>query len=163
MAALQQTFGWRAYVTAAPAAHLTLEQAVLAYRDEWLIERGFHRLKGVPLSLDPLFVKRDDQVVGLTNLLSVAVKMLTLIEFVVRCNLKQNQEKLTGLIENNLKKGIDNPTTERLLKVFDKIHLTIIHLPGQSIRYIPPLSGLQPRILELLGLSPDVYTKLAEN
>jgi len=43
---------------------------------EWLIEHGFHRLKGAPLSLNPLFVKRDDQVVGLTNLLSIAVRFL---------------------------------------------------------------------------------------
>jgi transposase len=121
LATHQQTLGWRAYGSDVPAEQLTLEQAVLTYRDEWIIERGFHRLKGVPLSLDPLFVKNDDQVVGLTNLLSVAVRMLTLIEFVVRRNLKQNQEKLTGLIENNPKKGIDNPTTERLLKVFDEI------------------------------------------
>ena len=163
IAALQKTFGWRAYVTDVPAQALTLEQAVLTYRDEWLIERGFHRLKGVPLSLDPLFVKRDDQVVGLTHLLSLAVRMLTLIEFVVRRKLKQNQEKLTGLIENNPKKGIDSPTTERLLKVFDNITLTIVHLPGQTIRHIPPLSSLQIRILELLGLSPNVYTQLAEN
>jgi transposase len=57
--------------------------------------------------------------------LSLAVRMLTLIEFVVRRNLKQNKEKLTGLIENNPKKGIDNPTAERLLKAFDEItHLT---------------------------------------
>jgi transposase len=34
-----ETLGWRAYVTNAPSAQLTLEQAVLAYRDEWLIER----------------------------------------------------------------------------------------------------------------------------
>lgn len=163
IAVLQKTLGWRAYVTDAPAQALTLEQAVLTYRDEWLIERGFHRLKGVPLSLDPLFVKRDDQVVGLINLLSIAVRMLTLIEFVVRRKLKQNQEKLTGLIENNPKKGIDNPTTERLLKVYDNITLTIVHLPGQTIRHIPPLTALQTRILELLGLSPEVYTRLAEN
>ncbi|MDP1547337.1 MAG: hypothetical protein Q8L87_15110, partial [Anaerolineales bacterium] len=32
--ALQKTFGWRAYVTNAPAEQLTLEQAVLTYRDE---------------------------------------------------------------------------------------------------------------------------------
>ncbi|NCP87917.1 transposase, partial [bacterium] len=74
--AIQKTFGWRAYVTNAPAEQLTLEQAVLTYRDEWLIEHGFHRLKGAPLSLDPLFVKRDDQVVGLINLLSMAVRFL---------------------------------------------------------------------------------------
>ena len=163
IAALKKTFGWRAYVTDAPAEQLTLEQAVLTYRDEWLIERGFHRLKGAPLSLNPLFVKRDDQVVGLTNLLSIAVRLLTLIEFVVRRNLKQDQEKLVGLLAQNPKKGIDNPTTERLLKVFDDITLTIVHLPDQTIHHVTPLTDLQTRILELLGLSPVVYTRLAEN
>lgn len=161
--AVEKTFGWRAYVANAPAEQLTLAQAVLTYRDEWLIEHGFHRLKGAPLSLDPLFVKRDDQVVGLINLLSMAVRFLTLLEFVIRRKLKQNQEKLTGLIENNPKKGIDNPTTERLLKTFDNITLTIVHLPDQTIRHITPLTPLQTRILELLGLSAAVYTRLAEN
>lgn len=163
LAAYQKTLGWRAYVSNAPAEQLSLEQAGLTYRDEWIIERGFHRLKGVPLSLDPLFVKRDDQVMGLTNLLSIAVRLLTLIEFVVRRKLKQKQEQLTGLIENNPKKGLDNPTTERLLKEFDEITLSIVHLPGQIIRHVTPLTDLQTRILELLGLSANIYTRLAEN
>lgn len=163
LAAHQETLGWRAYVSNSPLERLTLEQAVLTYRDEWIIEHGFHRLKGVPLSLSPLFVKNDDQVAGLTNLLSIAVRMLTLIEFVVRQKLAQNHEKLVGLIANNPKKGIDNPTTERLLKVFDQIYLTIIHLPNGIVRHITPLSELQTRILELLGLPPTIYTHLVEN
>ena len=163
IAAHQKTLGWRAYVSNAPTEQLNLEQAVLTYRDEWIIEHGFHRLKGVPLSLNPLFVKNDDQVAGLTNLLSIAVRMLTLIEFVVRQRLSQNQEKLAGLIENNPKKGIDNPTTERLLKAFDQINLTIIRLPDGIVRHVTPLSDLQIRILDLLGLSPAIYTQLAAN
>ena len=43
----KKTLGWRAYVSNAPAELLDLEQAVLTYRDEWLVEHGFHRLKGV--------------------------------------------------------------------------------------------------------------------
>jgi transposase len=163
IAAHQKTLGWRAYVSDAPAEQITLEQAVLTYRDEWIIERSFHRLKGAPLSLDPLFVRNDNQVVGITNLLSIAVRMLTLIEFVVRRKLQQNQEKLPGLIENNPKKGIDNPTTERLLKAFDQINLTIVHLPDRTLRHVTPLNSLQCRILELLGLSPAIYARLAEN
>lgn len=160
----QKTLGWRVYVSDAPSEQLNLEQAVLSYRDEWIIEHGFHRLKGAPLSLNPLFLKNDDQVVGLTNLLTIAVQMLTLIEFVVRRNLKQNQEKLTGLIVSNPKKGIDNPTTERLLRAFKETYLSIVHLPSHEvIRHVSPLSDLQTRILELLGLPPDVYTQLAAN
>ncbi len=160
---LQQTFGWRAYVTNAPAEQLTLEQVVLTYRDQWIVERGFHRLKGAPLSLTPLFVQRDDQVVGLTNLLSIAVRILTLIEFVVRRKLKDKQEKLVGLLPQNPKKGIDNPTTERLLKVFNDITLTIVHLPDKTIRHLTPLTHLQTQILTLLNLHPTLYTRLAEN
>jgi transposase len=163
IAALQTMLGWRAYVTDAPVDRLTLAQAVLTYREEWLIERGFHRLKGVPLSLDPVFVKRDDQVTGLTNLLSIAVRLLTLIEFVVRRNLQRHQEKLAGLLPQNPKKGIDNPTTECLLKMFDNITLTIVPLPDRIIRHVTPLTILQIRILELLGLSPSIYTSLADN
>ena len=97
-------------------------------------------------------MKRDDQVVGLTDLLSIAVRFLTLIEFVVRRQLKQNQEQLVGVLPQNPKKGIDNPTTERLLQVFQGVTLTIVHLPGRSIRHVTPLTALQLRILELLGL-----------
>jgi len=62
---------------------LSLDLAVLTYHEEWLTECGFHRLKGVPLSLNLLFVKHDDQIVGLTNLLTLAVRFVTLIGFVV--------------------------------------------------------------------------------
>ncbi len=69
----QERCGWRAYVSNAPRARLSFNDAVLTYRDEWIAERGFHRLKGAPLSLAPLFVQRDDQVTGLIRFLSVAL------------------------------------------------------------------------------------------
>jgi transposase len=161
--ALKRSFGWRAYASNAPAEKLTLETAVLTYRAEWLIERGFHRLKGAPLSLNPLFVKRDDQVVGLTHLLSLAVRMLTLIEFVVRRGLKQAQATLVGLYPQNPKQATATPTTERLLQAFANINLTIIQFPDRILHHVTPLTALQVQILELLGLSPDVYRSLAEN
>ena len=161
--ALQQTFGWRAYVTDLSAAQLSLREAVLTYREEWKIERGFHRLKGAPLSIAPLFVKRDDQVVGLIHLLSIGVRLLTLIEFVVRRALKQQKAQLVGLHLENPKKATDNPTTERLLKTFSNITLTIMHFPDRVVHHITPLTPLQERILTLLGLSPDIYRSLAQN
>jgi hypothetical protein len=91
------------------------------------------------------------------------VQILILIEFIGRRKLKQNQEKLVGLLAQNPKKGIDNPTTERFLNEFDDITLTIVQLPDQIIRHVTPLTDLQTRILELLGLSVDIYTRLADN
>ena len=161
--ALKDTFGWRAYATDVSGEQLTLEEAVRTYRDEWLIERGFHRLKGAPLSLSPLFVKRDDQVMGLIHLLTIAVRLLTLIEFVVRRALKREQAELVGLHPENPKKATATPTTERLLQAFSNITLTIVQLPDQLVRHVTPLTALQVRILELLGLSPDIYRSLTEN
>ncbi|MBF0227932.1 MAG: transposase [Desulfobacterales bacterium] len=158
--AVKKTFGWRIFVTDMCKEILTFEQAVMTYRDEWIIERGFHRLKGAPLSLDPMFVKRDDQIIGLTYLLTIAIRFLTLIEFVVRRNLKKNDEKLVGLNPENPKKAITNPTTERLLKAFKGINLTIVHLPQKIIRHVTPLNSLQVKILALLGFSPEIYTSL---
>jgi transposase len=163
IATLKETFGWRAYATDVPTGQLTLEEAVLTYRDEWLIEHGFHRLKGAPLSLNPLFVKRDDQVVGLIHLLTIAIRLLTLIEFVVRRALKHEQAELVGLHKENPKKATASPTTERLLQVFSNITLTLVQLPDRVVRHVTPLTPLQVRILELLGLSPDIYRSLAEN
>jgi transposase len=163
IATVTRRFGWRVYATNAPLAELTLAEAVWAYRAEWLVERGFHRLKGAPLSLDPLFVQREDQVVGLTHLLSLAVRLLTLIEFVVRRTLRHNQEQLVGLHPQNPKKATATPTTERLLKAFNNINLTIIQLPQQLVRHVTPLTPLQKRILELLDLSPALYEALADN
>ena len=161
--ALKQTFGWRAYVTDLPVEQLSLCDAVLTYREEWRIERGFHRLKSAPLSIAPLFVKRDDQVAGLINLLSIAVRLLTLIEFVVRRGLQRENAQLVGLHRENPKKPTDKPTTQRLLQSFSNITLTIIHFPDRVVRHITPLIPLQERILELLDLSPNIYRSLARN
>ena len=161
--ALQQTFGWRAYVTDLPVEQLSLPEAILTYREEWQVEHGFHRLKSAPLSIAPLFVKRDDQVAGLINLLSIAVRLLTLIEFVVRRALKRENAQLVGLHKENPKKPTDTPTTERLLQAFSNITLTIIHFPDRVVRHITPLTPLQERIVMLLGLSSDIYRSLAQN
>lgn len=163
IAQVQQEFGWRAYVSNAPQTTLSLEQAVLTYRDEWIAERGFHRLKGVPLSLTPMFVQRDDQVTGLIHLLSLALRLLTLIEFVVRRQLQTQAKTLTGLYPENPKKQTDRPTAERLLRAFSNLTLTIIEVRGERFGHAPPLNPLQQEILHLLGLSPDIYHYLVDN
>jgi len=155
------TLGWRAYATNAPPKRLSLEQAVREYRHEYHIERGFGRLKGAPLSLAPMFVKREDQVVGLTHLLSLALRVLTLMEFVVRRSLKQQGATLVGLHKENPRKASATPTAERLLQAFVPITLTQVQLPAQVIRHVTPLTALQQQILALLGLPPALYASLA--
>lgn len=159
--AATQLLGWRLYVTNVPAERLPLSEAVLAYRQASLIERNFSRLKGRPLGLRPFFVQREDHLKGLIRLLSLALRLLTLIEFVVRRGLQQEQQSLPGLFPANPKQSTQQPTSERLLAAFKEITLSLIQLPTQHIRHLTPLTPLQSRILELLGFSPSLYVNLS--
>jgi transposase len=161
IAQVVSTLGWRTYVTNAPPRRLSLANAVREYRHEYQIEQGFGRLKGAPLSLAPLFVKREDQVVGLTHLLSLAVRVLTLMEFVVRRSLKQQGSTLVGLHKENPRKATATPTAERLLQAFVPITLTQVQEPERVVRYVTPLTPLQQQILALLGFPSDLYASLA--
>jgi len=163
ISALTETFGWRAYVTDVGADEVSLEAAVLTYRAEWRIERDYHRLKSAPLSIAPLFVKRDDQVKGMVHLLSIAIRLLTLIEFVVRRGLERAKSMLVGMHPEKPKKATARPTTERLLQVFKPMTLTMIHFPDYVLHHVTPLTPLQLDILTLLDLSPDIYRSLATN
>jgi transposase len=155
----QETFGWRAYVTDASRERLSLEDGVRLYRQECRIERIFHRLKN-RVHLVPLYVQAPDQVKGLSHLLTLGVRVLTLIEFVVRRSLAQEQKTLPGLHAENRQKTTDRPTSERLLKAFEGITLTIIHMKDQIIRHLTPLSELQKEILRRLDLDEVLYQHL---
>lgn len=161
IAAAYRTLGWRLYVTNATVAQLPLTEAVHAYRGAPHIERDFSRLKGRPLGLRPLFVQREDHVKGLVRLLSLALRVLTVTEFVVRRALQAQAASLSGLYPGNPKQTTDRPTTERLLAAFKEINLSIVQLPGQFVSHITPLTALQNRVLELLGLPLSIYTDLA--
>jgi transposase len=152
--------GWRIYSTNQPVEQLSLEQAVLAYRSEYLVERSLGRLKGRPLSLTPMYVQRDDHATGLIRLLSIALRVLTLLEFVGRRQLAAEQAKLEGLYAGNPKRATARPTAERMLETFQEITLTLIELPQQTIRHVTPLSPVQRRILEILGFSEELYMSL---
>ena len=80
----------------------------MCYRNEYRVERIFHRLKsGVYIA--PLFVKQNDQIEGLTYLLTLGVRVLTVTEFVLRRALAQEQATLPGLHPENKRKRTGTP------------------------------------------------------
>ncbi|GAC1432778.1 MAG: hypothetical protein NVSMB65_06480 [Chloroflexota bacterium] len=160
LAAAVQRLGWRVYATNQPQDALSAEQAVLAYREEYLVERGFGRLKGRSLSLSPLYLERDDHVTGLIRLLSLALRVLTLVEYQVRRRLAQEQRSLAGLYAGQPTRATARPTTERLLGAFKEITLTVLTTPQQTLCHLPPLTPVQQQILVLLELPADLYHRL---
>ena len=76
-----------------------------------------HRLKS-RVHIAPLFVKLNEQIEGLTYLLTLGVRVLTVTEFVLRRSLEQDQARLPGLHPENKQKMTDKPTAERILQAF---------------------------------------------
>jgi transposase len=146
--------GWRLYVTNAPTNRLSLNQAIAYYREQWLVERGFHRFKRGQLPALPIYFQNQDRIVGLMFLLTLALRVFTLIEFVVRLALETSKQKLSGLYDGNPKRATERPSAEQLLKAFD--NLTLYLLPDTSIS-VTNLSALHRQILSMLKLPESIY------
>jgi transposase len=165
LAARQDRLGWRVQVTNAPPDRLALTQAVLHYRGGWSLERDFHQLKDLPLGLSPLFVWKDDQITGLTRLLTLALRLLTLLETQVRRGVGQAQATLTGLYEGAPTRSTERPTGTRILKAFARARLTLTQVVLGTATYwhLTPLSALHEQLLRYLHLPVSLYSALAYN
>jgi transposase len=161
----RQRLGWRVQVTNLPQAKMTLTQAVIHYRGGWSLERDFHLLKDRPLGISPLYVRDDDQIIGLTRLLSLVLRLLTLIEVKVHQGLAETKGSLAGLYEGQPSRVTDRPTATRLLKPFTRAEITLtrVEMSGQLLWHITPLSALLQTILAQLNLPTSLYDSLAVN
>lgn len=146
--------GWRLYVTNADSSQLSLPLAVMYYRDEWLLERGFHRFKRGSLPALPIYFQNTDRITGLMFLLNIALRVFTLMEFVVRLALEQTQQSLAGLYDGNPKRKTARPSVEQMLKAF--CNLTLYFLPDSTI-FITPINALQKQILSLMKMPSSLY------
>jgi transposase len=165
IAARQHRLGWRVQVTNAPRDRLPLPQAVQHYRGGWSLERDFHLVKDLPLGLSPLFVWKEDQIKGLTRLLTLALRLLTLLETQVRRGLEQTQESLAGLYEGSPTRTTERPTGTRILKAFTRAQITLTHVEmgTRTAWHLTPLSPLHEHLLRYLHLPTSLYTALADN
>jgi transposase len=104
-----------------------------------------------------LFLKDDNRLRGLLLLLGIALRTLTLTEFVVRRDLATTGESLKGLYAGNPHRATSQPTAERLLKAFEDI--TLYRHASATHRWyeVTELSPLQRRILQLMHVPESVY------
>jgi transposase len=146
--------GWRLSVTNANLEGLSLEEAVFSYREQWQPERGFHRFKRGSLPALPIYFQNEERICGLMFLLTIALRVFTLMEFVVRRQLAKEQKSLAGLYQGNPKRTTTRPTAEKLLVVFRGITLSF-HRDGST--EITPLNSLQRQILALMKIPESIY------
>ncbi len=151
--------GWRLYTTNAEATSLSLSQSVAYYREQWQLERGYHRFKRGRLPALPIYLQTEERIVGLMFLLTIALRLFTLMEFVVRRQLVLRKETVTGLYDGNPRRATSRPSAEQLLLAFG--HITLYHYRDGTFE-ITPLTDLQRKILALMNVPDNIYLLSAQ-
>src|SRR3954447_15613117 len=155
----RREMGWQVYGTNAVA--LTLSPVVWAYRGQYRIEDDWARLKGRSLSLTPVYLQDEERIQGLVSLLSLALRVLTLVEWVVRQRLRQDRARLEGIYAGQPGRKTDRPGAELLLGVLKTISISVVEVNGRIHALLSPLTAVQKRLLELWDLPPDLYENVA--
>src|SRR5215831_2877651 len=87
----KRELGWQVYGTNAVA--LALPAVVWAYRGQYRIEDDWSRLKGRSLGLTPVYLQDEERIQGLVYVLSLALRVLALVEWAAREQLRQERAK----------------------------------------------------------------------
>jgi transposase len=155
----KREMGWQVYGT--NAVTLTLPQVVWAYRGQYRVEDDWSRLKGRPLGLTPLYLQDEERIQGLVYLLSLALRLLTLLEWVARERLRQEGARLQGVYAGQAGRKTARPSAELLLATMKTISVSVVEVNGQVHALLSPLSEVQKRLLALWDMPPDLYEKVA--
>jgi len=157
--------GWQAVVANVPADRFDTAATIQTYNAGWIIEHQFYDLKDRPLGIQPIFVQRDDQIAGLTYLLTLAMRLLSLIQWTARRKLKRAGQTLAGLFDSRPNRATDQPTTRRMLRAVHRKTVTLTHIrgPGLDEWHLTPLPPVLRSILALLDLPEATYADLARS
>jgi transposase len=155
----KQEMGWQVYAT--NALTMTLSPVVWAYRGQYRIEDDWARLKGRSLGLTPVYLQDEGRIQGLVYLLSVALRLLTLLEWVVRDRLHKEGTTLQDLYAGQPGRRTARPSAELLLRALKAIRVSVVEVHGHIHVLLTPLTRGKQRLLELWDLPADLYEKVA--
>jgi transposase len=159
IAEARRDVGWRVYAT--NQLPLNLAGVVWGYRGQNRLEDNWSRLKGQPLGLTPTYLQYQSRIVGLVLLLSLGLRLLSVLEWAVREKLQGSRQTLKGLYAGQPGRQAKRPSAELLLKAFEGISLAVVEVAGQVAAHLTPLTDPQLKLLDLWGLPPDLYQRLS--
>jgi len=159
IAAKREQLGWRVQLTNAPAG-VPLQTCITHYRSNWCGERNYHRLKSQPLGIDRLFVRKDDQLAGLTYLLTLAARVELVIEFQVARGLREEKREMKGLYSGLPQRATPTPTAVAILAAVTRSEITLTKMEweGKTSFHLTSLPDVLVEVLHYLDLPMSLYT-----
>jgi len=158
--AMLERLGWQVYVSNTTPDQYDVPALVAAYHQQPVHERTFSRLKTRNLHLRPVFRRDETRIAGLVWLLCLALRVLTLTEQRLRAALQEQGAELGGLNPSSRTHATAQPTTERVIRAFRNLTVTVVTSAGWEQRHVSSLNQTQQQILALLDLPSDLYARL---
>lgn len=151
--------GWRIMATNAPPERLSAQEAILCYWEEYRIEQQFHLLLNKCGALAPIYLRKEERIQALIQLLILALQYSNLWQYSLRLQVeRQSQPYLTELVPGNPGKKVRRPTTKLVLSAFKYVQITFVSMPdGQRFAQVQGLKDHLLHIIRLFGLSDEIY------
>jgi transposase len=147
--------GYYPLLTNKPSDQLSIEEAMLAHKNQYKCEHTFRRAKG-PYSIEPIYLHTPERIEAFLFLFKIALQMLVLIERTARKNIDSRDRGLDKFMPN--RKDVRNPRSEFMLKEFENIVQGQMQMPdGNNYGFVSQLSELQKDILSILDVPLYYY------
>jgi transposase len=151
--------GWRPFVTNTLKENLSFQQAIETYLDEWTLERCFRMAKKSHLGISPLYLRKNERLKGITRLLSIGIRMMTLLEYQICKKMKENQDSIKGLDISHPNKTTRTPTVQSIFKKFcrEKIMLSRAIVNGNIYWGMTQVGDILRKVLDYLQIPLEIY------
>src|SRR5438309_11459243 len=97
-------------------------------------------LKGRPLGLTPMYFQDEQKMQELVYLLSLALRLLSLLEWVVRERLRKEGAKLQQIYAGQPGRKTDRPISALLLRALQTISVSVVEVQGRMHVLLSPLT-----------------------
>lgn len=148
--------GYYPLITNKPEKSLSIEEAMLAHKNQYKCEHINRRAKS-SLNLEPIYLHTPERIEAMLFLFKMALQIVVLIERTARNNIEERDKGLDNFMPN--KKNVRNPRTEYMLSEFQYIVSGRVPMPGGQISgFVSELNPLQKDILHILGVPFECYS-----
>lgn len=143
------------FVLATNDVKLSAGQILAEYKTQSSVEKKFQQLKS-PHFVNSLFLKKPERVEALVYLILIAMLVLSVIEKVVRREMKKEDKIIIGPGKVKMKQ----PSLRAIVDIFGGAPVNREIYKGEITRYFAdPLNDSQLSILKYLGVPPDTFLR----